>query len=236
MTIMEPGGGLDTWRLTEGDLYFIPRAYPHHIEVVGPSDFHFLIFFDQAMPGDIGFRASASAYSREVLAATFNTHRRRLPAFPFTNSRPADRPPLQPRRRVRDRRTVVPNLFPLQLSSIAGGRFARRVRPNSMPQASHLRGSVPVLMSPTRPSLPRFGGKGSSCGRAQDGVMRFSLHSERQCRSHERSRSGFGKGQHQPCWHSRTSTGSSTPPPPKPSPRRFAPLMHAALAASHTPR
>ena len=88
MTIMEPGGRVDTWRLTEGDLYFIPRAYPHHIEVVGSSDFHFLIFFDQAMPGDIGFRASASAYSREVLAATFNTHLSALPAFPFTNTDP----------------------------------------------------------------------------------------------------------------------------------------------------
>ena len=40
------------------------------------------------MPGDIGFRASASAYSREVLAATFNTHLAALPVFPFTNADP----------------------------------------------------------------------------------------------------------------------------------------------------
>jgi oxalate decarboxylase len=88
MTIMDPDGSVDTWRLREGDLYFIPRAYPHHIEVVGSNDIHFLIFFDQAMPGDIGFRASASAYSREVLAATFNTHLAALPVFPFTNADP----------------------------------------------------------------------------------------------------------------------------------------------------
>jgi len=88
MTIMEPDGTVDTWRLTEGDVYFIPRAYPHHIEVVGSDDINFLIFFDQPTPGDIGFRASGSAYSRQVLAATFNTHLSALPALPFTNTDP----------------------------------------------------------------------------------------------------------------------------------------------------
>jgi oxalate decarboxylase len=88
MTIMDPDGSVDTWRLSEGDVYFIPRAYPHHIEVVGSDDIHFLIFFDQAMPGDIGFRASASAYSRQVLGAAFNTHLAALPVFPFTNTDP----------------------------------------------------------------------------------------------------------------------------------------------------
>jgi oxalate decarboxylase len=36
----------------------------------------------------ISFRASASAYSREVLAATFSTHLAALPVFPFTNTDP----------------------------------------------------------------------------------------------------------------------------------------------------
>ena len=40
------------------------------------------------MPGDIGYRASASAYSREVLAATFNMHIDDLPNFPFTKTDP----------------------------------------------------------------------------------------------------------------------------------------------------
>ncbi|MFC0447367.1 cupin domain-containing protein [Rhodococcus jostii] len=84
MTVMDPHGTVDTWYLQEGDAYFIPRAYPHHIEVVGSDDIHFLIFFDQPTPGDIGYRASASAYSREVLAATFDTHIDDLPNFPFT--------------------------------------------------------------------------------------------------------------------------------------------------------
>jgi hypothetical protein len=38
--------------------------------------------------GDIGYRASVSAYSRKVLAATFNTHLAALPEFPFTPSDP----------------------------------------------------------------------------------------------------------------------------------------------------
>ncbi|MGB3480700.1 MAG: cupin domain-containing protein [Mycobacterium sp.] len=87
MTVMNPDGTLDTWTLTTGDMYFIPRAYPHHIENIGTEDWHFLIFFDQPFPADIGYRASASAYSRQVLAAAFNTHIDDLPQFPFT---PAD--------------------------------------------------------------------------------------------------------------------------------------------------
>jgi oxalate decarboxylase len=88
MTMMEPGGGLETWYLKEGDVYFIPRAYPHHIEVVDAPDIHFAIFFDQPTPGDIGYRASVSAYSREVRAATFDTHIDDLPDFPFTKEDP----------------------------------------------------------------------------------------------------------------------------------------------------
>ncbi|AMO60791.1 cupin [Mycolicibacterium phlei] len=87
MTIMNPDGTLDTWTMTSGDMYFIPRAYPHHIENIGSDEWHFLIFFDQLFPADIGLRASASAYSREVLAATFGTHLDDLPDLPFT---PAD--------------------------------------------------------------------------------------------------------------------------------------------------
>ena len=53
-----------------------------------PPIIHFAIFFDQPTPGDIGYRASASAYSREVLAATFNMHIDDLPNFPFTKTDP----------------------------------------------------------------------------------------------------------------------------------------------------
>lgn len=88
MTIMDPDGSLDTYTVNEGEVYFIPRAYPHHIEVVDTPDLHLLIFFDQPTPGDIGYRASASAYSRKVLAATFGTALADLPNLPFTPSDP----------------------------------------------------------------------------------------------------------------------------------------------------
>lgn len=88
MTVMDPDGTLDTWHLKKGDVYFVPRAYPHHIEVFDAPEMHFLIFFDQPTPADIGYRTSISAYSREVLAATFNTHIDDLPDFPFTKSDP----------------------------------------------------------------------------------------------------------------------------------------------------
>lgn len=87
MTILDPDGGSDTYELEPGDVYFVPRAYPHHIEVLGHEEIHFLVFFDQPTPGDIGYRAAGSAYSREVLAAVLGVDAAELPALPFT---PAD--------------------------------------------------------------------------------------------------------------------------------------------------
>jgi oxalate decarboxylase len=88
MTVLNPDGSTDTWRMGPGDVYFIPRAYPHHIEVLGPDEIHFLIFFDQPIPGDIGFRASATALSREVMAAMLGVALARLPEFPPTFADP----------------------------------------------------------------------------------------------------------------------------------------------------
>jgi len=84
MTVLDPDGQADTYELGPGDVYFIPRAYPHHIENIGGDEMHFLIFFDQPMPKDIGFRASASAISREVLASTLGIPAEQLPNLPFT--------------------------------------------------------------------------------------------------------------------------------------------------------
>lgn len=88
MTVLDPDGSTDTYDLGPGDVYFIPRAYPHHIEVLGDDAFHFLIFFDRPMPGDIGYRVSASALSRPVLAATLGIAPEALPDLPFTASDP----------------------------------------------------------------------------------------------------------------------------------------------------
>jgi oxalate decarboxylase len=84
MSILDPDGSVDTYYLEAGDVYFVPRAYPHQIEVIGDEQIHFLIFFDQPTPGDIGFRASASAFSRRTLAAVFGVAEEELPRFPFT--------------------------------------------------------------------------------------------------------------------------------------------------------
>lgn len=84
MSILDPDGSVDTYTLGPGDMYFIPKAYPHQIEVLGDEEIHFLIFFDQPMPQDVGYRASATAMSREVMAATFNVKQGDLPVFPFT--------------------------------------------------------------------------------------------------------------------------------------------------------
>ena len=86
MTILDPDGTTDTYILGPGDCYFIPRAYPHQIEVLG-EDITFLIFFDQATPGDIGLKLCGSAISRDVYAATFGIDEAEVPRFPFT---PAD--------------------------------------------------------------------------------------------------------------------------------------------------
>lgn len=88
MTIMDPDGGTDSYELGPGDVYFVPRAYPHQIEVLGAEEIHFLVFFDRPTPGDIGYRAAASAYSREVLAATLGVAVADLAELPLTPSDP----------------------------------------------------------------------------------------------------------------------------------------------------
>lgn len=98
MRVLSPDGTLDEYVLEPGQAYFIPRAYPHHIEALSDDGIDFLIFFDRSMPGDIGYRATASAFSREVLSAAFQVPERDLPAFPFT---PVD-PLIVERRNPRD--------------------------------------------------------------------------------------------------------------------------------------
>lgn len=84
MSIVDPSGKVDTYRLEKGDIYFIPKAYPHHIENVEDSDLHMLIFFDQSMPQDIGFTGSIKSFSDEVLSKTLECKKEvfaNLPTF-----------------------------------------------------------------------------------------------------------------------------------------------------------
>ena len=72
MSILSPTGKADTYQMQEGDIYFIPKAYPHHIENIDSSDLHILVFFDQAMPQDIGFSGSIKSFSDEILASVLH--------------------------------------------------------------------------------------------------------------------------------------------------------------------
>jgi oxalate decarboxylase len=84
MRILSPDGVLDELLLQPGDVYFVPRAYPHHIEALEDAGLHFAIFFDQPTPGDVGYRATASAFSREVIASAFSVRPSELPELPLT--------------------------------------------------------------------------------------------------------------------------------------------------------
>ncbi len=88
MTALDPDGSTDTYELGPGDLYFIPPAFPHHIEDIGEGDFHFLVFFDRPMPADIGYRASGSIGPRELIAATLGMKADDMPELPATPEDP----------------------------------------------------------------------------------------------------------------------------------------------------
>ena len=88
MTVLDPDGSSDTYELGRGDAYFIPPAFPHHIENIGGGDFHFLVYFDRTMPADIGYRASGSLASRAVTAATLGLKLNQLPDLPLTPEDP----------------------------------------------------------------------------------------------------------------------------------------------------
>jgi oxalate decarboxylase len=70
MSIISPVGKIDTYVLEVGDIYFIPKAYPHHIENLTNSELHMLIFFDQSMPQGIGFTGSIKSFSDDILSSS----------------------------------------------------------------------------------------------------------------------------------------------------------------------
>jgi oxalate decarboxylase/phosphoglucose isomerase-like protein (cupin superfamily) len=61
MTILSPGGHTETFEIKPGDTYFIPPAYPHHIENIGSGTLHILIFFDSQFRVMLDFRRSPPA-------------------------------------------------------------------------------------------------------------------------------------------------------------------------------
>lgn len=85
MSILSPDGTIDTYVMEAGDIYFIPKAYPHHIENLDSDELKILIFFDRPMPEDIGFTASVKANSDAVLAALFQASPHFFDKLPIYN-------------------------------------------------------------------------------------------------------------------------------------------------------
>jgi oxalate decarboxylase len=82
MTVKSADGSVDTYELSPGDVYFIPPAFPHHIENLEDSETHFLVFFDQEVVTDIGYTGSAGAVPRRLLAPTLGMTADDLPDLP----------------------------------------------------------------------------------------------------------------------------------------------------------
>lgn len=82
MSIISPSGKVDTYTLEVGDIYFIPKAYPHQIENLETSNLHMLIFFDQAMPQDIGFTGSIKSFPDSVLASSLSSKKEMFATLP----------------------------------------------------------------------------------------------------------------------------------------------------------
>lgn len=82
MSILSPSGKIDTYLMETGDIYFIPKAYPHHIENIKDTPLHILIFFDQPMPQDIGFTASVKSFSDETLSSVMHCEKELFEKLP----------------------------------------------------------------------------------------------------------------------------------------------------------
>ena len=81
MTIKSPSG-IDTFEIGPGDMYFIPHGYPHHIENLGSDELHFLVFFDRAMPNDVGYTGGIPAFPRRIVAPALGMTVATLPRYP----------------------------------------------------------------------------------------------------------------------------------------------------------
>lgn len=75
-------GGVETYELQPGDCYFIPRAYPHHIENLDGDGVRFLIFFDTPDVQDIGFTGAIPAFPQRIVGPTLGLRSDQLARIP----------------------------------------------------------------------------------------------------------------------------------------------------------
>jgi oxalate decarboxylase len=71
MTVVGPGGGVETFELGAGEVSYIPQAYFHHIESLVAEEVQMCVFFNHEMPGDNGIAASVSGFSPQLMASVF---------------------------------------------------------------------------------------------------------------------------------------------------------------------
>ena len=82
MTVQHPGNHSETYNLEPGDIYFIPSAYPHHIENLTGENLHFLIFFDTPYVLDIGYTGAIPAFPHRSIGPILNIKNSQMPIIP----------------------------------------------------------------------------------------------------------------------------------------------------------
>jgi oxalate decarboxylase len=71
LTILSPTGQIDSFELSQNQGSIIPAGYFHHIENMGTKELHMTVFFNNALPDDIGLSGALSAYSPQTLGSIF---------------------------------------------------------------------------------------------------------------------------------------------------------------------
>jgi len=82
MTVQSPDGSAETYELHPGDIYFIPRAYPHHIENLDGTEVHFLIFFDTPDVQDIGLTGAIPAFPASIIGPSLGIDEAQVALIP----------------------------------------------------------------------------------------------------------------------------------------------------------
>jgi oxalate decarboxylase len=73
ITILSPGGKVETLEVKGGEGAFAPASYFHNILNIGKDEVEVIAFFSHAEPDYIGIGEAASAFSNELLSAVFAT-------------------------------------------------------------------------------------------------------------------------------------------------------------------
>lgn len=76
ITVFSPENKRDTFVLREGDVFYIPKGYIHHIENVSGGESRFILAYDHSMPQDLDLSECIGSMSAHVLSATFSSDKK----------------------------------------------------------------------------------------------------------------------------------------------------------------